>query len=175
MERVKRYIKIFSKIGIGTSLLFCLLMSLKIGLSQGILAGIIYGIGITILAAAVLIPIDFLLTKNLPSEAYNVRQNREFQVNGDFDTVFQNCVALLDGIDFIKNVTPIKDKKIISALTKTTLISFGEAITLQFIIESKNITKIYLSSSPTFKFTLLDYGKNYKNVDYINKAIVNKL
>ena len=64
-------------------------MSLKVGLLSGMIIGIVGGILWTIIMAIIFIPIDYLLTRDLSTEALNVRQDREIQVKGDFDYVFQ--------------------------------------------------------------------------------------
>ncbi len=171
MRRIKKYIAVFLKVGTFSAILFGLLMSLKIGLWSGVIAGIMFGVSICAIIAIIFLPIDYFLTKKLPHEALNVRQDREIQVKGNFDYVFQKCIDILKSFKIIKIVTPIKEKNSISARTKLSLFSFGEDIKLQFEILDQDISKIHIGSRPTYKYTLLDYGKNYKNVELINKAI----
>lgn len=175
MKRVKKYIRVFTILCVLSAILFGLLMSLKVGLLSGMIIGIVGGILWTIIMAIIFIPIDYLLTRDLSTEALNVRQDREIQVKGDFDYVFQKCVDILKGFKTIKIVTPLKEKNAISARTKMSLASFGEDIKLQFDVLAQDVKKIHLSSSPTYRFTLLDYGKNFKNVDMICKMIANHI
>lgn len=171
MKRVKKYIGVFLKVGAFSAILYGLLMSLKIGLWSGVMAGIMFGVSLCAIMAIIFLPIDYLLTKKLPPEALTVHQDRGIQVNGNFDFVFLKCIDILKGFKFIKKVTPLKEKNAISARTKLSLLSFGEDIKLQFEILDQDISKIHIGSRPTYKYTLLDYGKNYKNVELINKAI----
>jgi len=174
MARVKKYISIFFKIGIITGLLFGLLMSLKIGLGPGIEAGIMFGIRFSIMMAIIFIPIDYFLTRKLPNEALDIHQNREFHIKGDFNKIFDDCVDTINKFDFIQSIITSKNINSISARTKKSNSSFGEEVTLKFIPLKNGIVQINITSNPIFKYTLLDFGKNFRNIDNVTKVILNK-
>ncbi|MBI5874382.1 MAG: hypothetical protein HZB81_00775 [Deltaproteobacteria bacterium] len=174
MERSNKYIRTIIPNIYGIALAF-LLMSLKYGLWGGIISAIVLGVMYMLFAALIFIPFDYIYTRNLPPEAINLNQEREIQTQGNLEHVFNTCVDVLKNIGVIKKVMPDKDKMIISAKTKGSMASFGEKIKLQFILLAGNIIKIHIESKPSDNWALLDYGKNFKNVEMISKAIENKI
>lgn len=175
MTRTKKYLDCFKKMAFFSGIMFGLFMGLKFGFWPGIKSGIIFGISFSTVAILVLIPIDYLLTRNLPAEALKVNQNREIHVQGDFEKVFEKCLQTLKELEYIKTIQPLKDKMTISAHTKLSNVSWGENIKLMFGLNNNNIITIYINSSPIIKFTVLDYGKNFKNVENIAKEIKSAL
>jgi len=172
MERTKKYVKTFVTIGILAGVLFGLVMSRKMGFLNGLLAGIQFGSICAVLMASVLIPLDYFMTRKLPAKALDVNQVREIQVDGALDETFQKCVDLLKRCKTIKSVSPSKKEDfLISARTRASIVSFGEEITLHFQELTKGIIKIQISSKPAVPFTLLDYGKNFRNVELIREKI----
>ena len=121
--------------------------------------------------ALILIPLDYLMTKKIPVGALNVHQEREIQVKGALDETFHKCAEMLKSCETIKSVSFSKDALLISGRTEASLVSFGEKITLHFQKLTNGIIKIQISSNPVVRFTLLDYGKNFRNVELIRKKI----
>lgn len=171
MTRAKKYLRVIIIMAFFPGILFGLLMSLKIGVWSGITAGIIFGVCSSILMSSIFLPIDYFLTRNLTAKALDIYQSRELQVKGDFEHVFDNCMNVLKNTDFIKRVTPLKEKMAIWGLTRISNTSFGENIKLEFIIGEHNVIKIKISSNPIMKYTLLDFGKNFRNVNEISNHI----
>src|SRR5208337_4997718 len=171
MERAKRYIKTFTTIGLIFALLIVLPVILKYGIWPGVKASIIITIISILISAVVIIPIDYIMTRNLPPEALRLVQHRELQINGAFNQIFNQCQDILERSEFIKMLIPSKDKMNISVNTKRSLISNGENITLQFHILSQDMIKIDISSRPAVRLTKLDFGKNFRNVERVSKMI----
>lgn|SRR5208283_1482460 len=175
MERARRYVRTFTIFGLIVGLLIILPAMLKYGFWPGVKASIMITVIGTFIAAIMIIPIDYIMTRKLPSEALHLAQHRELQIKGALNQIFNQCQDILEKIEFIKKVTPSKDKMNISALTKRSLISNGENITLQFHILSQDMTTIDINSRPVVRFTQLDFGKNFRNVESISKMIESKL
>ncbi|MDD2902959.1 MAG: hypothetical protein PHU44_11065 [Syntrophales bacterium] len=172
MTRTKKYLDCFIKMAFFSGIIFGLFMGLMFGFGPGIKSGIIFGIGVSTVVILVLIPIDYFLTRNLPAEALKVNQNREIHVKGDFEKVFEECLQTLKKLKYIRRIYPLKDEMTISARTKISNASWGEDIKLIFRLNNNNIINIDIYSTPVMKFTLLDYGKNFKNVENIAKEII---
>jgi len=173
MERARKYIKTFAVVGGLAGLLYGLAMALKIGLWNGILAGVIFGAIGGSLMALVLIPLDLFFTRKFPPEALNVQQHRELKVQGECKQVFEKCHAVLESLPFIKAVSSTNGSTQLSANTKMSFASFGEDIKLTIKELDKVAVEIHISSRPAFRYTLLDYGKNFRNVEQISAAINN--
>ncbi len=171
MKRAKKYVRVFIKLGMFSAVLFGSLMSLKLGILSGILAGIMFGTCFSVIMAMIFIPIDYLSTRKYPQEALSLRQNRELQIRGDFEPIFEKSLDILKDLKFIKTLTPEKEKMSISARTRLSLASFGEDIRLEFKVLEKGVVKIHISSQSYGRYTLLDFGKNYRNVERIKERL----
>lgn len=175
VTRAKKYIRVSIITAFFPGILFGIAMSLKIGFWSGITAGILFGVYFSILMSAISLPIDYFLTRNLPAKALEVYQNCKLQVKGDFEKVFEKCFHALKKLTYIRRIQSLKDEMTISARTKISNASWGEDIKLFFRLSNNNIINIYIYSSPVMKFTLLDYGKNFNNVEDIVNEITNAL
>ncbi len=171
MDRSKKYLRVLVKFGLYSAVLGGLLMSLKMGVFYGTLAGVIFGICFSIIMSLIFIPVDFLATRGYPPEALNIRQTRTLQIKGDFNTIFEECSARLRGLKFIRKLTPHREEMSISARTKLSLASFGENIQLEFQILEKDTIRIRISSQSLSRYTELDFGRNYRNVERIKEKL----
>jgi len=75
----------------------------------------------------------------------------------------------------VKRVEPQKESMLIEARTKQSPYSFGENIKLLFSEMAPQKVTIHISSYPVGRYILLDFGKNYKNVEYIGESINERL
>jgi len=171
MERVKKYIGVFIKLGVLVAILVWLPMSLKLGLLAGAIAAIKSAVIWTIIMALFFVPADYFSTRRLPPEALKLQHERELRVSGSREQVFEKCHAVLESLPFIKAVTSTNGGAQLSAKTKMSLASFGEAIELTFKIQDKNAVAILVNSRPAVRYTLLDFGKNFRNVEQIAAAL----
>lgn len=165
-NRTKKYIKAFMQFSLFTGVMFALAMSIKIGFLHGILAGILFALALSTLMALIFIPVDYIKTRKLPAEAMKVSQERDIRCKGDLGSVYNYCVEIIKHFNGTKNIQ-YQDNDNIIASTKTTNASFGEKITLQLTQINRETINIHIMSQPLVKYTILDYGKNYKNVEYI--------
>jgi hypothetical protein len=172
-SRTKKYVKSLSKISILSAALFALVMSMKIGLLHGIIAGIVFSIVITMLIALIFIPIDYMCTAKLPLEALNVNQERDIKLKGNCDPICTYCAEIVKNTKGVFKID-VSNKCNIVAFTKTTISSFGEVITLHLSQIDQETTNIHIVSQPKYKYTIIDYGKNYKNVEYIINQIAHQ-
>lgn len=169
--RTKRYINAFSIVGGASGTVFGLAMALRYGVWNGLVAGFIAALSMGILGALILTPFDLYFTRGIPVEFLSVHQRRGLQVNGEPNDVFDQCVATLNELSFVRSFIPSKSEWCISAKTKASWASFGESLTLRFEAASPDVVKIQITSEPVFRFTLLDYGKNFRNAEAISRAI----
>ena len=171
MKRTEKYVKGFITAGILFGLIAALPLTLKFGLKLGITITILASAIWTVLMAIIFIPVDYLLTKNLPPEALNVRQERYLLIRGNFDQVFEKCLSVLKKVRNLRKLELLKDKRMILARTKPSIASFGERITLKFDETDGNLVKVIINSYPLTRYNLLDFGRNFKNVEKIAERI----
>mgnify|MGYP007088122720 CR=1 FL=1 len=171
MDRAKKYLRGFIVIGALFGLLSSLPLIIKYGLWQGLMGTLIGTVLWTAIMAIIFIPIDYILTRKLPAEALGVQQERSVQVKEGVTQVFEKSIAILKEFKSIKQIDFAKESQNITARTKASIASFGENITLQFKPLNADTTEIHISSCPLVRHTVLDFGKNFRNVEYVTKAI----
>ena len=171
MNRVQRYIKVFGKASLLAGALFGLAMGVRVGLWNGLLAGVLFALVWGLLMAIVLIPADLILTRRIPADALDVNQSREFEVQKPQDFVFRSLEQIFSQMRSLKVVTPFPDKGLIRGRTKASWASFGEDIAVEVKALDENRTRVIISSRPATRRTSLDYGTNFRNVEFIEKSI----
>ncbi len=169
-SRTKKYINAFGKISIFMAVFSALVMSIKIGLFHGIIAGCIISIIGTILMSLVLVPIDYWFTRKLPVESLAVRQERDIKLKGEFNSIYIYCVEVIRNIKGVIKVEKNDNRNIIG-FTRTNMSSIGERISLELSQLDQETINIHITSRPIIKYTMLDYGKNYKNVECITNQL----
>ena len=173
MGYIKKYTRGFILVGTFFGLLISLPLILKYGLWTGLIGTLMGTLLWTAIMAVIFMPIDYFLTRKLPPEALNVRQERIIHIKGKYDKVFEKSIEILRALKSIKTIDPLKSSQSISARTKASIVSFGEGINLEFKPLSQETTEIHISSCPVAQHTILDFGKNFKNVEFISKEIQN--
>lgn len=82
--------------------------------------------------------------------------------------------ACINAINKSKNFTLVTDDPStgeIKARVGMSLWSWGENVTIALTAESDTDTSMIISSNPAFKLTLVDYGKNRRNINTLLAAI----
>jgi hypothetical protein len=172
MLRIKKYINVFVKMGVYFGILIYLPLIYKLGIWTGSLITIKYMVLWDVMMAIIIFPADYLSTRKLPKEAIYLHQEREIKINGDFEKIFEQCLNIMKNWKAIKSIKQIKGGKIISARTKMSIWSIGtEEITLNFDIIKEPFIKISIKSQPVMPLALIDFGKNYKYVEWLKEKI----
>ncbi len=167
-------IKLFIFIAFGGGLLFGIFQSIKINSLNGFIDGITFGVTIAVIMVPILIILDiiqkikcYLKYKNIDFE---IKQERRFLIDSDYIFIFNK---LCENLNNYKNVEIYKkdtDKGIIEAISKRSWKSFGEIIKIQLFRSSKGNVAV-LSSKPKISITMIDYCKNFENVENIMKGL----
>jgi len=173
--RLSKYLKISTMTSLSTAVIFAFFMSFKTGLWHGIISGIVFGIILGIVMALFLVSMDYFYTRKLPDAAVSVYQEKELQLSGDIIHIYEICLNVLTELKYVKDILSQKEKLAISAVTKPTITSYGERISIHLETLQSDVINLRISSEPIIKKTLLDYGKNYNNVISISKQILRKL
>ena len=147
------------------------IVALRGDLRQGMIAGALAGLGWGVLMMVTIVPINLLATRKLTSEQCQLAQTREFEVAGSPPHVTGLLNKALSDLPFVHSIVVSTDNGIISAKTRMSWASFGEKIIIEAKAAERGNTLVKLSSSPMTKFTAIDYGKNYRNVEAITSKL----
>jgi hypothetical protein len=169
--RVKKYLLAGLWVFILSGGLTSLLWAIKAGFWGGLQFGILFGTGLTLIFGLLIVPLDYSFTKGLSSSELNIKQHGEIKIMGHAEDVFQRSVQILSGLKIIKSIQRSQDKMAVTATTKISLYSCGEKIRLVFVALEKGEVIIKINSEPLFGYTLIDYGKNLRNVQLISAAL----
>jgi hypothetical protein len=166
-----KYIKVFGKLLLYFAIVFGLAVSLRSGLWYGIKAGLEGGILFSGTVYIIYAITNYVSGNRLPPDALDVIQHRDVQVNGTAADLFQKRADVLTRINFIKKASIRKDGLRISAKTKATWASFGENIEVKFETIEPDMVDLHISSYPSLRTTIFNFGKSYKNIEKISRAI----
>ena len=99
-----------------------------------------------------------------------MEQERRFSIENDYESVFRRLCDILDNNEMEIRIKDI-DKKTIEAITKRSWKSFGERIVFKLFNISKSKVVISLSSKPIIPLMVIDYCKNFENIEIITNEI----
>ncbi len=146
---------------------------------EGFGVGLIAGVICSLLGFAVIVPVD-IFTKIKCYRKYGlvdfrVRQQRILHIDADYDTIcetFQQEFRAWKGMQ-LRN----KDMKrgIIEVETRRSWKTFGEKITVTLLKSGNRRVLVTISSKPRIFTTMLDYSKNFENLERIIQGIKDRL
>lgn len=146
-------------------------VTLRDDLRQGMMVGALAGLGWGALITISIVPIYLLTTRKLTSEQCQPEQTREFEVAGSLSHVIVLLNKALSELSFVQGIVVNTENGMISAKTRMSWASFGEEIIIRAKAVEGGKTLVKIGSRPLAKFTAIDYGKNFRNVE----AVSNKL
>lgn len=161
----------FLVIFISSTMLFGLFRALKISdLLGGLYDGAVFGafLGGILVGLVTLIDIfeRFRCFKKYHKISYRSRQRRFFLIKNDCDNLFERLLAACKICDF--NIKT-QDRKfgIIKATTNRSWRSFGERIEIVIRKSTDGSLTLKVSSEPIIFTTVLDYCKNFINIEQL--------
>jgi len=168
-------LKLFAFIAFSSGLLFGVFQAISENSISGFKDGIMFGIILTLITAPVLILLDIIQKVKCYVKykfvSFSVKQERSFSIEGDYENIFSSLYTILNENKIIKVLNSDLGKGSIEAITKRSWKSFGEKIDLKLFKTPNNRVVINLSSKPRIFLTLIDYCKNFENVETIKKRI----
>ena len=163
----------FMKIFIFTSIPFGFFMMLMFGWLFGIIGGLIFGL----LMAGILSVISEAKTGSIKGEpdydSSSVNQTTTISIIGQYNEVFNACLESKYLFPGAKINVNNKEGGNIKFSTKSSLSSWGEAVSIQ-CKEFGNKINVTINSKPELATTLVDYGINYQNISKIKKYLISK-
>ncbi|WP_022850115.1 hypothetical protein [Limisalsivibrio acetivorans] len=140
------------------------------GLAAGASAGIMFGF----IMAASLTAISHFTTRKAgnPKAASKVRQNVFITIPLPFNEAYRLVMDSLDALGKYKIEHSDEEQGGIKLKTGTTWRSWGEEmVVLAKKTDNENETRVNILSGPNVKTTMVDFGKNYRNVE----AVISKI
>ncbi len=92
------------------------------------------------------------------------------KINIDYDFLFKVCLDFVNNQEDYLNISSDYSKGIISFETTSSLLSWGEIITIK-INKENNVNEIVISSKS--KAQLISWGVNSENEEFLIKSILN--
>ena len=164
-------VKLFIFIGLGGGLLFGIFQSIRTNSFNGFIDGIMFGFMLAIVTAPILIFIDiyqkFKCYLKYKAIDFSLNQERKFIVEDDYVSVFRKLNEMLNNHKKIEIHNKDMEKGIIEAVSRRSWKSFGEGIKIKLSKISNGKVLVVLSSKPRISITMIDYSKNFENVEMI--------
>jgi hypothetical protein len=169
--RAKKYLFFAVSVFILSLILTTPLWAIKFGFLRGFYVGIWFAVVFTVIFGIIIICIDYVATRDISDRDLALRQSDEINIFGQPELIFQKSVETLSSLKIIRSIRPYPEKMTIEASTKVSIFSFGEKVTLRTIPAKDGRTIIHIDSEPLIKSTRIDYGKNFRNIKSITKAL----
>ena len=167
-------IKLFALVAFGGGLLFGIFQSVKIHSISGFTDGIMFGAMLAVIMVPILIILDIIQKVKCYSKYkiidFEINQERKFILTSDYAFIFHEICEQLNNQNNIKIHKKKIEKGIIEARTNSSWKSFGEIIKIK-LFKSTGGNIVVLSSKPRISITMIDYCRNFENVENIMKDI----
>ncbi len=138
---------------------------------NGILSGLICGT----LVSYILISLHKSLSRKVVSDAsmpdYNIHQVRRIVMGIPFEKAFSRCIQSLKTVNMCRIISQNPDKGEIRARAGLNWKTWGDDININ-LTEGKETTGVEISSRPSARSTLVDFGKNLDNVERIRRYLL---
>ncbi len=138
---------------------------------NAILSGLIFGT----LTSYILISLHRSLSKkvitDMPIDDYGIHQTRSIKLNLSCEQAYDLSLQALKAIKKCRIKSQSPDAGEIRARTGLTWKTWGDDIIIK-LTKVKKTTLIDISSRPSAKSTLVDFGKNLDNVERIRKFLL---
>lgn len=168
---MKRNIKIFLASGIPFAILMVMLNSYLYGLPLGVISGLIAG---TVFGFLMFFILGFLHSRAVKKisdgkfrDESGVNHARSIELNLPYDCVFDLCIRSLDVITNCKVLEEDRINGIIIAKAGINWKTWSDTVSFHINKIDNNHTNVNVSSRPTARTTIVDFGKNLNNVESI--------
>jgi len=173
---MKIHLKLFLAMGIPFGIVMGIFFSFKHGISSGMVDGVSSGLFVGGFMSLMLGFMHRRSVKRISSEtseeALGVHHVRKVKLQLTYDKVFDLCMASLSLIKKCKIQNEDRSQGKIVAKVGMTWKTWGDVISFEVREIDNDGVQVEVSSRPSVRTTLVDYGKNLENVKtlvgYIN-------
>lgn len=175
---MNRYMKLFLVLGISFGGSMGILLAFRHGLYFGIIIGIIAGVCFGGIMASILGLIHSRSVQRISHESTNqdmdVEHIKSIELKIPYNVAFEFCLEALDSIKKYKIKKKNKSRGSIYVKTGMTWKTWGDNILFKLFKINEKSTRVEISSKPTVRTTLIDYGKNLDNIENIISYLKSK-
>lgn len=139
----------------------------SVGLRHGLVIGLLFGLFMSVVPGSLHIVLARREGQHDPNQ---VNHELCIVVPFHFEVVQARCESALSTLRTRVRVCS-RDADRITAKTGCSWRSFGERIEMRVVRQGGERTEVCVSSRPRLRTTLMDYGKNYSNVQHIVTAL----
>ncbi len=140
-------------------------------LLNGILSGLVFGT----IVSYILVSLHRALSRRVVPDAsiadFDMHQERYIELNMPFEQAFSLCLQSLNTINRCRVMSSNHDHGDIKARTGLNWKTWGDDIQIK-LTKGRNNTEINISSRPSARSTLVDFGKNLDNVEKIRRYLL---
>lgn len=150
-------------------------------LIKGIVFGLFTGTGFGFLMALILLSVHYYcfhmaFDKNFPPISLEtVKQTKTLIIEAELQNLWQHCQNALRAWKDVRIMEERRESNQICLKVTSTFKRYGEQIAITFHEMGDGKTKLVIQSQPVKKYTLVDYGKNYKNLLSVIRLIAAQL
>lgn len=168
---MRLYSKLFLGTGIPFGIFIGIFYSLKyefpIGLISGLFAGLFFGGLMSLILGTIHKKSVKKIQSKEAEDLEGVHQIRKIELSIPFDKAFDLCTKSINQIKKGKILKKDRTNGKINAKASMTWKTFGDKIKFSLIKLNDDTTEVEISSRPIVRTTLVDYGKNLRNVEII--------
>ena len=170
------YLKLFVGMGIPFGIWIGIIDSTHGGIRSGLITGLIQGLLFGGIMSLILGVKHSRAVKRIssgnPKNDMGVHHIRNIELQIPYDEAFDLCIESLAEIKKSKVKAQDSPGGSINAKAGMNWKTWGDVITFEINKKDENVIQIKISSRPSVRTTLVDYGKNLENVnkiiDYLN-------
>jgi hypothetical protein len=153
--------------GIFTTVLFSSLYGINVGLPGGLISGSIFGFVMFIILGFLHSRAVEKIAGDISEESMGTCQVRNMELPLLYDSTFDLCIKSLNLISRCRIQKEDRSQGKIIARSSVNWKTWGDTISFDITGISNEKTAVKISSRPTAKSTIVDYGKNLENVKII--------
>ncbi len=170
-QKMNRNLKIFLTSGIPLGVLTGTFYSIRYGLKMGLISGLIAGLIFGFITFIILGFLHSRAVKKIVHEtsgnAMGIHHVRNIELQLPYHESFNLCVESLGLIRNSKIIEENRSQGKIIAKAGINWKTWGDTISFDITRMNNGHINVKVSSSPTARTTIVDYGKNLKNVETI--------
>jgi len=153
--------------GIFAAVWFSFLYGVDAGLSAGLVSGLFFGFLIFIILGFLHSRAVEKIAGDKSEESMRTCQVRNIELPLPYDSAFDLCIRSLDLISRCKVREEDRSRGRITARSSINWKTWGDTISFEITRRSNETTAVKITSRPTSRSTIVDYGKNLENVKTI--------
>ncbi|RNA67113.1 hypothetical protein EBO34_18160 [Alteribacter keqinensis] len=117
---------------------------------------------------------NILMHKDARKADGRLKQRRGMVISMPYKETFSLCKEALSVMEETKLTYVNEEEGVIRGEKETSVYSFGEKLECKAEAVSEITTKVWIESKPSYRFTLIDYGVNLRNVESFVKYFESK-